>query len=268
MSYKQTYSDYADHSGGGFSGGISWAVRRLILITAAVFALQLILEVPLGGSSGAFRGAIPGSSLIIDWLAFDTGRLWAIWTFGTYMFLHANLWHLFSNMLGLFFFGPEVERTIGSRQFIQLYLASGALGVLASWLAAPLIGHTFIVGASGATMGVLVAFAVIAPNRQVYMFPLPIPLTARGLVIIVILLNLLTATNVGGRSSWTTHLGGMAVGYAFIKAIPAIRRWELERDKARLAKPKKTKAKKEGKVDAVGEAVDNIFKFDEKNRRR
>lgn len=268
MSYRQTYSGYSDDSGGGFSGGISWAVRRILLITAAVFAIQLVAEIPLGGSSGAFRGGIPGSSLAVEWLAFNTDRLWAVWTFGTYMFLHSGLWHLFSNMLGLFFFGPEVERTVGSRQFVQLYLASGALGVLASWLAAPLIGHSYIIGASGACMGVLVAFAVIAPNRQVFLFPLPIPITARGLVILVIVLNLLTATNLGGRASWTTHLGGMAVGYAFIKAIPAIRRWELERDRARLAKPKKNKAKKEGKVDPVGEAVDNIFKFDDKGRRR
>lgn len=252
----------------GFGGTITWAVQRLILINVVVFAVQLVVEIPLGYNPFVLQAAHPPGGWLVDWLMFDSSRIWAVWTLGTYMFLHGGLLHLVSNMIGLYFFGPEVERTLGSRQFVSLYLASGALGVLGDFLLSPLYGAHVIVGASGAVMGVLVAFAVIAPNQQIFLFPIPFPLTIRGLAIIYIFMNLLAPLGVaGGNQSWATHLGGMAVGFAFVKAIPVFRRWELERDKRRMAKPKKQRSAKKGE-DPVGEAVDNIFKFEERDRRK
>ena len=50
------------------------------------------------------------------------------WTPITYMFLHGGIWHLFFNMLGLYFFGPALESRLGSRHFLLLYFVSGLSG--------------------------------------------------------------------------------------------------------------------------------------------
>src|SRR3990170_1841799 len=99
-----------------------------------------------------------------------TPQLWLVpalitarpWTALTYMFLHGGLGHLFFNMLGLYFFGPRVEARLGSRRFIGLYLVSGLVGALLSLVLAP---RSLIIGASGAVLGVLMAFARFWPRQ-------------------------------------------------------------------------------------------------------
>ncbi len=116
-----------------------------------------------------------------------------------------------------------------------------------------------VVGASGATLGVLVAFAFAYPEREIFLFPLPFPINARAIVLIVVVLSLLQAMG-ESNVAISTHLGGMAVAFAYMKLAPHIRNW-AESLGRRRSRPKNS-------VDAVGEAVDNIFKFDDEKRRR
>jgi len=237
---------------------ITWAVQRLILANTVLFAGQLLLDIPFGlpvRLSGF--GAPPGGNLI-DLLAFQPDRLLVgmVWKPLTYMFLHNDLTHLFFNMLWLFFFGPEVERVLGTRQFIRFYLICGALGVLATFISY----NVSVTGASGAVMGVMIAFAMINPDRQFFLFPLPIPITARALVIIIVAMNILMGVQGGGATSVSTHLGGMAVGYGYMKLIPLLR----ERQRSFWRK----KYDGNNPSDPLGEAVDNIFKFEEEKRKR
>ena len=99
-----------------FSDRITYAVQRLILINTAIFAFQLLLDIPLGYPivHGEISG--PPGGFVITWLGFQPGAFLngALWKPVSYMFLHGGLMHLFLNMLWLFFFGPEVERTLGS----------------------------------------------------------------------------------------------------------------------------------------------------------
>ena len=83
------------------------------------------------------------------------------WTLVTYMFLHGGLGHIFWNMLGLYFFGPRVESRMGSQRFLTLYLVSGVVGALFSVVLAP---RYAVIGASGAVLGVLMAFARYWPR--------------------------------------------------------------------------------------------------------
>ena len=108
-------------------------------------------------------------------------------------------------------------------------------------------------------MGVLVAFATLYPNREMYLFPIPIRLTARAVVIIFIALNLMSALSTS-HVAWATHFGGMGVGFVYIKYLPQVRNWL---DRRRHSKPKPA-----DKMDKLGEAVDNIFKLDEERKRR
>src|SRR4029079_11028565 len=97
------------------------------------------------------------------------------WTLVTYMFLHAGLGHIFWNMLGLYFFGPRVESRMGSQRFITLYFVSGIVGALFSVVLAPRFA---VLGASGAVLGVLMAFARFWPRERLYIWGV-LPIDAR-----------------------------------------------------------------------------------------
>ena len=249
---------YQERKGFSFTprNRITYAVQRLILANVIVFAAQLILQISLG---------VPGlpGGVVVDWLAFHPNLLAKgfVWQPFTYMFLHGGLSHLFFNMLGLYFFGPDVERTLSTRQFFRFYILCGVLGVMATLIPWWLSGEdALVVGASGATLGVLVAFAIAYPDREIFLFPLPFPINARAIVLVFVVLNLLGAIRQGSNDAVSTHLGGMAVAFAYMKLVPRLRAW------TDAMRNRRTKSK--DKVDPMGEAVDNIFKFEDEKRRR
>ena len=86
------------------------------------------------------------------------------------MFVHAGFGHLFFNMLALFFFGPPLERTWGSRDFIRYYLVCGVGGSVAALLLVNLVGVAPMVGASAAIFGILLAFALTWPDAPIYLW--------------------------------------------------------------------------------------------------
>ena len=116
------------------------------------------------------------------------------WTVVTYMFLHGGFWHLFLNMLGLFFFGPRLEARLGPRAFLTLYFCSGLGGALFSFLPpmAP------VVGASGAVFGVLLGFARYWPNEPIYIWGV-LPVQARWLIIFLAAFSLYGGSHGGPR---------------------------------------------------------------------
>jgi len=240
---------------------ITWAVQRLILANIIIFALQLATD-PLLNLFG-IRTPYPGGGLT-PWLGFQQPNFLTngmIWTPFTYQFLHNGLMHLFMNMLWLFFFGPEVERLLGTRPFFRFYLFCGAGGVLATLLPYAMQAEvTNVVGASGAVMGVLVAFAMIEPDRQFFLFPFPWPVNARALVLIVVVMNVIYSLS-DSPVSVMTHFGGMFMGFLYMKALPLLNNYRREK-RRKATRPKKPKGS-----DKVGEAVDNIFKFDDRKRR-
>ncbi|MFQ6045444.1 MAG: rhomboid family intramembrane serine protease [Gemmatimonadales bacterium] len=138
------------------------------------------------------------------------------WTVVTYMFLHANLWHLFFNMLALFFFGPRLEARLGGGRFLRLYFFSGFMAAIVSLVATPFAA---IIGASGAVFGVLLGFARYWPREQIYIWGL-LPIEARWLVIAMTALSLWGGF--GGIQSGVAHfahLGGFLGGFLYLKWI-------------------------------------------------
>ena len=109
-------------------------------------------------------------------------------------------------------------------------------------------------------MGVMVAFAMIEPDRQFFLFPFPWPVNARALVLILVVMNAIYALSDSPISVFT-HFGGMLAGYVYMKALPLV--MQAKRERRRLG----VKKKKKKPDDKVGEAVDNIFKFDDRRRR-
>ncbi len=144
--------------------------------------------------------------------------LYKPWTLITYMFLHAGFAHIFFNMLALFFFGPRLELTIGSKHFLWLYCISGIMGAILSIFFSP---HTAIVGASGAVYGVMLGFAFHWPTEPIYIYGI-LPIQARWLVVIMTGLSLFGGF--GGMSDGTAHfahLGGFLGGYLYLKLMTA-----------------------------------------------
>jgi membrane associated rhomboid family serine protease len=187
---------------GSLSGGWTPAVRFFLIATGVAFILQQV---------DPRQPLIPLLVLNTDCL-----RHWQLWQLITYQFLHGDIWHFLFNMLGLFFFGPETERTIGTPRFAILYLASGALGGL-GWLL--LTGSGACLGASGAICGVLGAFAALFPDRLVtflVFFVVPVTMRARTLAIGLGLLNLFFLMKMPGQIAYAAHLAGGLAGYGYI----------------------------------------------------
>jgi membrane associated rhomboid family serine protease len=147
------------------------------------------------------------------------------WTFLSYMFVHANLLHLLANMLMLYVFGTGVESRMGSRTFLMYYLLCGIGAAVFSLLLAGITPVGAFVGASGAVLGVAVAFAVFWPDAELVVFPIPVPIKARTLVIGLVALDLIASRlwpNDG--IAHIAHVGGALFGYLFFRVQSLSRR--------------------------------------------
>lgn len=168
-------------------------------------------------------------AFFLDWLA---GGLLSRWlalyplAFGflpyqvvTYAFMHGDFGHLFFNMIGLWTFGAELERLWGPKRFLQFYFASLLTAALTQLLVTWLLGSVYpTVGASGALFGLLLAFGMLFPNRQVMLIIPPIPLKAKTLVLIFGgLALLLGVTGTASGIAHFAHLGGMVGGFLMIR---------------------------------------------------
>jgi len=260
MSRYDTYTSGASFA----SPRITWAVQRLIFACTIVFALQLV--------AGPLQLLLFAGMPLTDLLMFEPGSFFLrghLWSVFTYQFMHSGLLHLFMNMLWLFFFGPEVERVLGTRGFFKFYLVCGCVSVLATAIPFLLQGsNPSVVGASGAVMAVLVAFAMIDPQRQLYLFPIPFPITALALVVIIAALNLVSGLQ-ESHVSVATHFGGMGAGYLYMKFLPQMNNWSRDWRRSRQVKPGRNKSTgTKPDLDKIGEEVDNIFKFRDHDKRR
>jgi membrane associated rhomboid family serine protease len=191
-------------------GPLSRAIRALVGLNVAVFLLDWVLR----GSNVlnlAWTFGLNPASVV---------RELHVWQLGTYMFLHGGLFHILFNMLGLWMFGTELERIWGTRYFLKFYFTTGigaaVLTVLVSLLPGSLpaiLWNSYVVGASGAIYGLLLAYAMYFPERPIIIFIFPVP--AKYAVMIIGAIALLSGDGMGVAN--TTHLGGLLIGYAMLK---------------------------------------------------
>lgn len=217
--YNDSYHDTQ-----GFGGRLRMmsVVTWLIIINAAVYVLDTVL-------SGSMRGS---AVVPHDWLNFNVDQAIEhvqLWRAVTYTFVHGGIFHIFFNMLALYFFGPMVESVLGGKRFLAFYLLCGAAGAaLFTVLVYALPGLMFpagmpahwaqLIGASGCVMGVLIAGAMIAPDQQVMLLFPPIPMKLRTMAIVFVAIDFL-AVAVGGSNAGgsVAHLGGAAFGFVLFK---------------------------------------------------
>jgi membrane associated rhomboid family serine protease len=187
-------------------GPISPAVKWIIIANIAAFLLTSIFPIVV-----QYLGLIP--QLVIE-------RGW-IWQPFTYMFLHAGIFHILWNMLGIWMFGVELERQWGTQFFLRYYAVTGVGAALTTLFVSLLpFGVTstmygaVTMGASGALYGLLLAFALYYPNRPILMFML-FPIPAKYFVMIIGAIAFLSVDN--NRVAHTAHLGGLIFGYLYLQ---------------------------------------------------
>lgn len=203
------YNDSFSHSVKRGYLGLPVAIRAIISINVVVFLFQVFLGMLSPYYSDALVKAL---ALYPEWHT----TLFQPWRLVTYMFLHGGFFHILFNMLWLWWMGRAVEQTLGPRTFTVIYLAAGIGGALIDVIIAQFLGINYVIGASGAVFGIMVAFAMLYPTMPIMLFLLP-PIEARYVVAGLIALNLLLL-NGGDGVAHVVHLGGAGVGYLLMKA--------------------------------------------------
>ncbi len=212
-------------------------VKNLLIINIIFFIATLL-----------FQNA--ESSPLVEWLGvyyFDSPKF-RVWQIVTYMFMHGGIGHIFFNMFALFTFGSSIEYLMGPKRFLNFYLLTG-LGALALQMIVQatevylltgsitidpatyvsddaealrtLSGIYFgtMVGASGAIFGLLIAFGMLFPNAELMMIFFPVPIKAKYMIPVYIVLELfLGVYKIQGDSvAHFAHLGGALFGFLLIK---------------------------------------------------
>ena len=197
-------------------GPITYAVRALIIANVAVF-------IPTFFAPAFFfdyLGLVPELVLTRGW----------VWQVATYAFLHADAVHILFNMLIVWMFGVDLERRWGAAGFTKYYMVC-AIGAAATVIGVSLLPSAgtramysaVTVGASGACYGLLLAWGVLFPTRQVLIF-FVFPVQARYAVMIFGALAFFSTLGGGGGTiSHFAHLGGLIVGYVYLKGVRGLR---------------------------------------------
>jgi membrane associated rhomboid family serine protease len=127
------------------------------------------------------------------------------WTIISNMFVHANFWHIFGNMVTLFFFGQTLKQLVGPNRFLAVYFIGGIIGNI-FFILLKYASYTGVIGASGAIYAVAGALVMLVPNLKVMLWFI----APMSLWIVVLLFFVLWSFLPG--VAWQAHLGGLAAG--------------------------------------------------------
>jgi membrane associated rhomboid family serine protease len=184
-------------------------------VTIALIAINVLMYF------GASYGGGGARDLVLYGPAVADGELWRLVTGG---FLHANIFHLATNMYALYWLGRMIEPVLGNARFAALYFSALLAGSFGALVVSP---HSFTVGASGAVFGLMGAAVVLARRRG-------IDLMASGLGPIL-LLNLAITFFPGFNISIGGHVGGLVGGALVMVVMEEVGRRRLPRALAYVA---------------------------------
>src|SRR5215467_653976 len=203
---------------------ITPAIKLLLIANFAVFIFEVLFYRFSGLSAYVWLlnwfGLVPAG--VIPGLR--------IWQPFSYLFLHdvGSIWHILMNMFMLWMFGRELELVWGKNRFLRYYFLTGVgaglinvvvkLSPALFGLGVPKSAYIPTIGASGAIFGILVACAILFPDRRVYIIPFPVAISMRTVVIAMTVLTFLGTFGLGDdKISHLCHLGGLAIGYVYLR---------------------------------------------------
>ena len=180
-------------------------VLNLIIINALVYIAQMIMDKTVG---------------LTNYLALYSvhSEYFKPYQLVTHMFAHspATFFHILFNMYALWMFGTVLERVWGAKKFLIFYLVCGLAAGVAQMFAMDINGSA--VGASGAIMGLLAAFAYLFPDTKFYILPFPFPIKAKYMVAIFAAIDLFGGLHPGAADNIAhfAHLGGLVMGFILV----------------------------------------------------
>ncbi len=223
---------------------MSLSVRNLLIANVIIFVLSQLPQLV---------NYLYGYGVLIPARVFLRGEVWRP---VTYLFLHGDIMHLAFNMLALWMFGVELEQFWGTRRFTIFYFICGIGAALFSVI----MWQQPIIGASGAVLGVLTAYAYYFPNRTVllfFVFPVPV----RWAVVIIGGISLWGSMGTVGGIAHITHLGGIVVALAYIRSYPTAMQWLREQRENRSERRMRDAAEQRAQRDRYfKETIDPLLK--------
>ena len=210
---------------GYYRPGLPFVVKNLIIINAIVFVATMFAQNFMYGTFSLF---------------YFTSPFFKPFQLITYMFMHANFQHIFFNMFAVWMFGRTLENVWGPKRFLFYYILCGigagliqeamqyieyvvslsqydgvdtGMGVISM---AEYLNLLTTVGASGAVYAILLAFGMLFPNSEMFIFPIPMPIKAKYFVIGYAVLELVLGISGGDGVAHFAHLGGMLFGFILI----------------------------------------------------
>jgi membrane associated rhomboid family serine protease len=192
-------------------------IRKIILITVAIFFALLLLRwiAPAVGTDIFIAAALTPRMVMHG----------AIWQLVTYSFMSGGIFQIVFDMLSLWFIGAYLESTYGTRWVTELYFIS----VVGAALTTIGVSYTHIFhmtpnattyGANGGIFGLLAAWAVLMGDQKFMMFPLPISIRAKYLVLVYILIAMASVISGPAGFVYLAYLGGALFGYIYVKQAP------------------------------------------------
>ena len=188
-------------TGFGIGGAMTTIVKNILFANVIVFIVTLNPNLYMSLSQ------------LFALSSYEVLNNFQIWRLVTYMFLHGGFWHIFFNMFVFWMFGRELEEEWGSREFLKFYFICG----VGAGLLNILLTNAPTIGASGAIYGIMVAYALRYPNREIYIYFL-FPVKIKYFVGFLALVSFFSTW--GPQSdgiAHAAHLGGMIVGYIYLR---------------------------------------------------
>jgi len=216
-------------------------LKWLLIVNLAVFVLNYILQ-PSGANAFLRYFVLVPAQLV---------HMFAVWQLVTYMFLHTGIGHILWNMLALWMFGAELERLWGTARFLRFYFSCGVFAALTFVVFSFVFGdvYTPTVGSSAAVLAILMAYALMFPERTI-LFGFLIPMKSKYFVMIIgaiVVLQSYSATVGGQKGSLAvlTDLGGLIAGYLYLRGgklharlqqpvVAGYKDWKLRRARRNL----------------------------------
>lgn len=188
-------------------------ITKIILLNVLIWAVMALIKFP-PATNGIY-------SAIVEYLSIPGEHIKLMtrpWTVLTHLFIHRGFWHLFWNMLMLYWFGRIVGDLIGDKHILPLYLLGGLAGAVAyviAYMVIPLTVGSYALGASAAVMAMVMASGRIAPEYEMRLILIG-KVKLKFVVIVILLFDLIGAGGSNNTGGHIAHLAGITMGWVFV----------------------------------------------------
>ncbi len=219
--------------------GLKPGVKFLILLILAIFVFSFI----------------PIFKVFVTQLCLEPLEI-KVWQNVTYMFVHTEVFHMFFNLMGIFFIGNAIEAKMGQREFLSFFCICGLGGAIATHLVYLFGVGGLTLGASGAIYGLLYACYYFYPQTVVYLY-FVFPVKIKWLLLFYGMMDLIMLFNSESKYAHYAHLGGLFTGMVYMNYGSRISRWQIEMKQKNVEKEEEKIEKLKLKVDEI---LDKISK--------